>query len=181
MPLNQQDLETIEKLIEHKLREYGRQMRQEIIEDVKRTVSEGLEQIRLGQVYRTPVRPEDLPPLEGRAAEVFEQLRSITGTDADARQQAQRTLSTYSGELVTQVFTLHLKHYLKEKGWWIKCLKKGCRKPATPLWQKDIKRRLGGQFQCSHRGNKPGTATRHGGMTKFRTITLVEYRDQRLK
>jgi hypothetical protein len=124
-------------------------------------------------------KPAELPPLEGKAAEVFEKLKAITGTDAEARRQAQEVLNTYVGEPVTREFTFHFQHFLKEHGWRIVCLKKGCRQPAAPVWQRNERNKMGGRLECRHVDGDSGRSAKHGSMTTFRAVTLVEYRDRR--
>lgn len=189
---------TIEEIIDRKLaaaEQRQEQRRQQEREEMERRFVQTLEAViesklaagGFGSVTRRPLASPhngspglaELPALEGKAAELFEQLKTVTGTDAGARQQAQEILNTYVGQPVTREFTLHFQHFLKEHGWRIKCLKRGCREPAAPVWQRDERRSTGGYLRCTHMDDDSGTSAKHGSMATFRAVTLVEYRDRR--
>lgn len=121
-----------------------------------------------------------LPALEGKAAEVFEQLKTLSGNDAGARQQAQALINTFVGKPVTRQFTLHLQHFLREHSWRITCIKPGCRKAAAVIWQQNSECIQGGSLRCTHLAES-GKSTTHGSMSVFREVSLLPYSDRRIK
>jgi hypothetical protein len=173
-------LRAIEAIIDRKLAEHWQQEFEEIKQFLTRTVQEAVAQTaaRATATDSPARRVSDLPPLDGKAAEVFEQLKAIKGTDAAARRQVQTKLAELKGEPISEALATALKQIASERDWSFVC--PACGAAASILWIRKEDCSEGGYIQFSH-PEPPKPQVKHAGSTTLPPVQFVPRVDRRRK